>query len=81
MIFMKTVNNTFLKGICLLMTIASAIVCEAQNVKSNATAKSVWAYGDNNGKLAYKATKKGDRIMDFRMRVMAAAAWPFPSLP
>ena len=28
-------------------------------------AKSNWVYPDNNGKLVYKTTKRGDRIIDF----------------
>ena len=29
------------------------------------TGKSQWVYRDANGKLVYKATKRGDRIIDF----------------
>ena len=29
------------------------------------TGKSQWVYSDANGKLVYKTTKRGDRIIDF----------------
>lgn len=36
------------------------------------TGKSQWIYPDASGKLVYKTTKKGDRIIDFPMLAIKA---------
>lgn len=53
---MKEMKNVVFL-ICLLCSIA--VMAQQPFAKSN------WVYIDNNGKLSYKTTKKGDRIIDF----------------
>ena len=43
----------------------SSVISLAQTSKKNAVVQSQWVYKDKNGKLVYKTTERGDRIMDF----------------
>jgi hypothetical protein len=40
-------------------------VSAGQDISASASGKSEWVYTDQSGKLAYKLTRQGDRIMDF----------------
>ena len=41
------------------------LLCSISVMAQQSFTKSSWVYPDENGKLVYKTTKKGDRIIDF----------------
>jgi hypothetical protein len=61
---MKKINRKYemiLAMVCLLAT----VFCSGQSFTATPVAQSQWVYCNEQGKLSYKSTEKGDKIFDF----------------
>ena len=54
-----------MQRLLLPLLLFTCIISPAQSSTKNTGAQSQWVYPDKNGKLVYKTTERGDRIMDF----------------
>ena len=74
---------TILKRRLPLMTLLIALAfCDAcANSRLDGTAKSEWVYPGSGGKLVYKTTPTGDRIMDFSTAGYMGGGVALPTVP
>ena len=63
-------------GILISLLCTIFVMAQQSTVKN-----SQWVYPDASGKLVYKTTKKGDRIMDFSHAGYKGGGVPLPNVP
>lgn len=76
-------TNRFLIKLFLmsLIILESGGTIAGQGISTSLTGQSKWVYMNSEGKLAYKMTDKGDRIMDFSHAGYMGGGVTIPEVP
>lgn len=75
-------NNFILKSVILfLFSLCAWATIKGQESSTVSSGKSEWVYMNSEGKLAYKKTERGDRIMDFSHAGYMGGGVALPEVP